>query len=234
MNSEHIAVISARRPEAVLAMEKFLPSDATWYVANGEGDLYRNAGAKNVIESGLLVPSRNRALEDAFSQNKICIQISDDLTKIQRLESNKGIDTSLVDAIFELVIALDANNCYLAGCAPTANPFYGSQKIKTNGFIVGDLIAVKPTNLRFDTNLELKEDYDYTCQHLNFYGRVARCDFLLAAFKHRTNKGGAVSYRNTEREQAAINYLINKWPGAIKNNPRRENEVLLRWPKVKE
>jgi hypothetical protein len=116
----------------------------------------------------------------------------------------------------------------LAGVAPTSNPFYGSTTLKLRHFIVGDLMLAAPNPLRFDPAFALKEDYDYTCQHLARYGGVVRVDWILASFRHRTNKGGAVDVRTPELEQEAIVRLKEKWPDWIRDNPRRENEVLLR------
>ena len=77
--------------------------------------------------------------------------------------------------------------------------------------------------------MTLKEDYDYTCQHLARYGLVARCDLILAEFAHRSNAGGAVAYRTGERERDMIRHLMKKWPGKFRMNPKRANEVIMRW-----
>jgi len=55
----------------------------------------------------------------------------------------------------------------------------------------------------------------------------------MAKFAHRSNSGGAVSYRTPELEQAAIDRLTSKWGDAIVPNPRRPNEILFRGNKVK-
>jgi len=117
----------------------------------------------------------------------------------------------------------------LVGVAPTANAFYYNPEkpYKTNAFIVGDMILVMPCDLRFDTNMLLKEDYDYTLKHITKYGRVIRADNILAEFAHRTNRGGAVSYRTATLEQVCIAYLKKKWGKKIRDNPRRPNEILM-------
>jgi hypothetical protein len=65
----------------------------------------------------------------------------------------------------------------------------------TSTFIVGDCIAVKPTPLRFDERLALKEDYGFTAAHIEEYGGALRLNWILASFRHRTNPGGAVAIR---------------------------------------
>jgi predicted dienelactone hydrolase len=95
------------------------------------------------------------------------------------------------------------------------------------------MFYAEPSAPRFDTELKLKEDYDYTAQHIALHGVVARCDFIFASFKHRTNAGGAVAYRTPEVEQESIKRLQDKWGDAIRLNPRRENEILFDGKKVK-
>jgi len=75
----------------------------------------------------------------------------------------------------------------------------------------------------------LKEDYDYTLQHLRAYGQVARLNRIMPTFRHRSNAGGAVAYRTPDLEVQAIAYLRAKWGDCIRPNTRRPHEVLLRW-----
>jgi len=230
-----VAIISARRPSAVEKMKQFAP-DAYWFVALGDGEAYSEAGAKHVIESGALCESRNLALETAFKDNRPCVQLSDDLTKLQQVDDELKLwDVTLDEAVTAMAKITQSMGVRLAGVAPVTNTFYYSpdKPVKTQHFIVGDMIYVEPSKPRFDTELRLKEDYDFTAQHIANYGGVARCDFIFASFKHRTNAGGAVAYRTPEVEQESIARLQAKWGAAIRLNPRRDNEVLFDGKKVK-
>ena len=44
---------------------------------------------------------------------------------------------------------------------------------------------------RFDCEMTLKEDYDFTAQHLHTYGQIARLNRVFVKAKHYTNAGGA-------------------------------------------
>ena len=78
-------------------------------------------------------------------------------------------------------------------------------------FIVGDFIVVQPDSpVRFDTRMTLKEDYDFTAQHLQTHGKVCRVNRLLIHAEHRTNEGGAVTVRNVKTELANIKHLRTK------------------------
>lgn len=228
-NQIFVAIISARRPDRVPAMNEHAP-DATWFVADGEGDTYRAAGAKNVVESGKLCESRNAALNAAFAMNLPCLQLSDDLKRIKKAHSKTDTEpVSLASAAREMLLAGQKFKAKLCGVAPTSNPyFYNPEKpYRDRAFIVGDMILVFPCDLRFDEKMRLKEDYDYTLSHIQKFGGVLRVDNILAEFAHRSNKGGAVSYRTSELERECIAYLKKKWGNAIKDNPRRPDEILL-------
>lgn len=209
-------------------MEK-LVGGATWYVGMGEGNLYLG-GRGSVIESGGLCESRNRALMDASVLGIPCVQLSDDLKKIEYLFEFEG-KVEAKEITFEEAVGkmMEVDKIFrMIGVAPTGNPFFWDKKeYTTNKFIVGDFILVRPCGLFFDENLKLKEDYDYTLQHITTFGGVARYGSILAHFAHRTNAGGAVEYRDPEREQEMITYLKNKWGKFIRDNPRRPNEILL-------
>lgn len=92
-------------------------------------------------------------------------------------------------------------------------------------------MMIWPCDLFFDEKLRLKEDYDYTAQHIKKFGGVVRANGILATFAHRKNKGGVVAIRTAEIEQESILRLMQKHPGFFKENPRRANEILMKVPK---
>lgn len=230
LGGAYLSVISSGRPHRVKPMAQLI-GPATWYVSDGEFESYLGNDCQPV-ESGGLCESRNAALGDAFEVGVPCIQLSDDLKRIRFAEGGEG---GFKVAVERMRCQLTQSRFFkLAGVAPTDNDFYYDAKkpVSHLGFIVGDMIMVLPTDLRFDENMYLKEDYDYTLQHVTTYGGVVRCNDLLFSFTHRTNSGGAVEHRTADREQEAIGYLKDKWGSFVRDNPRRENEILLRWPRA--
>jgi len=233
-----VYIISHLRAKNVPKIEGIIGTECYWYVGKGEKEEYELYGAKNVVESGGLMESRNAALDDAFSENKICVQVSDDISYIRFVKDPLGTglkrgdtdDISFKLAIGYIMKSMDKYpECKMAGCPPTDNPyFYTGAEYDTNKFIVGDLIVIKPSDLRFDTNLTLKEDYDFTLAHLKKFGCALRCNRVINTFAHRTNAGGAVDYRTTNEEQRNINYLTEKWGDMLVTNSKktRPNEIL--------
>jgi hypothetical protein len=136
--------------------------------------------------------------------------------------------------VLELMVnRLEESLYYLGGAAPTANAyFYTGRAVNNVGFVVGDMVLIDTASrLRWDEKLKLKEDYDFTAQHIARHGGVARSNDILAEFVHRSNAGGAVDFRNEDEEQRAIRYLREKWGKNIfPDNKKRPNEILFRWP----
>ena len=227
----HIGIISHQRSGNVQKMQELIGVPVTWYVGENELEDYKNAGAINVIESGGLCDSRNAILEDAFKDNKYAVELSDDLDKIMLatfIGGNKKEKITFLQALEIMYDTLRQSPFYLAGVSPTDNPFFCVTDISIYNFIVGDFIMIKPCDLRFDKNLRLKEDYDFTVQHIKKYKGVLRMNRILATFKHYSNSGGAVSVRNDEKEKECIDYLFSKHPGFFMLNKKRKNEILLK------
>ena len=225
------SVISARRPDNVPLMEERIGAGLVWYVAEGDGPAYEDAGADSVIEAGPLCRARNMAIDDAQAQQLPCVQMSDDFRRVKRkqLPSESVVEITAQEAADEIWTQMAGLGARLGGCSPTANPYFAHVDVKLAGFVVGDFIVVGDTDLRFDESMSLKEDYDYTAQHLARYGLVARCDLVLAEFAHRSNAGGAVAYRTADLERQMIRHLMKKWPGKFRLNPKRQNEIIMRW-----
>lgn len=224
----NVYVISAGRydklPFTIEQKQKYI-----FCVKNGEKELYQKNGCKNVFETGTLMQSRNKALEMAFAKNKICVQLSDDL---KRVTTNRNFcEKKVVDldtAINEMIKVFNKiDGVYLMGVPPTSNDFFAKNKISKNTFCIGDMLFIKPNKLIFDTSLTLKEDYDYTLQHLEKYGNCFRYQKYLFEFEHYKNKGGAVDYRTEKEERKNILILMSKWGDKIRLNPKRKNEILI-------
>ena len=79
--------------------------------------------------------------------------------------------------------------------------------------------------------MTLKEDYDFTAQHLHTYKKVCRVNRLLIWAEHWDNAGGAVTVRNKTTEKRNIKRLRLKWPGVFGNSGRGGGgvEVGMRW-----
>ena len=223
----NVYVISASRydslPFNIKQKEEYI-----FCVKNGEKNMYKKNGCKKVFNTGNLMDSRNFALEHASNENKICVQLSDDIKKV-KLNKNffKPKEIPLNEAIDDIIKKFNKiKGVYLLGVPPTDNFFFANKLVIENKFCIGDMIFIKPCEIRFDTQLTLKEDYDFTLQHIQ-KAKVLRYQKYLFSFKHYSNKGGAVDIRDEKEEQKNIMILKSKWGDKIRLNPKRQNEILI-------
>jgi len=118
----------------------------------------------------------------------------------------------------------------LGSCART----FASDAFSRRHFILGDFFVVDTgSEVRFDSSMTLKEDYDFTCAHIHENGSVLRCNRLTLSVKHYSNAGGACANRDKKglEERKNIDILEWKWPRVFRANPKRKNEVIMSWPK---
>jgi hypothetical protein len=226
-----LSIISTRRPQNVAKMTSLVGA-ATWYVNPEDLHAYRPATRRIHCTEGLSA-ARNMALDHAHDKELTCLMLDDDLTWMALVPGPGQTALRMAPAkIFEKLLAsLSASPYRLGGISPTNNAWFVQRNLSTRHFVIGSCCAVEPTHLRYDESLPLKEDYDYTLQHIAVYGGVCRVDPLIASFTHYTNSGGAVDARTPEREQQAIRLLKARWGSYIQDNPRRPNEILLRVPR---
>eukprot|EP00913_Durusdinium_trenchii_P020304 g19075.t1 len=65
-----------------------------------------------------------------------------------------------------------------------------------------DFFVVEPdSKVRFDEEIALKEDYDFTASHIKEYGSVMRCQRMTLRVKHYSNSGGACSNRDKKGKE---------------------------------
>ena len=230
-----VSVVSAGRPQNVAQMQTLIGTRATWYVPRAQFDAYRREGvtALEDQETHGLARARTIAMQDAHAHGQINVQVSDDLRSlkwaVRRGDKVVGEPTTWVAAITALRAALDSTGATLAGVPPTANPFYVNPDapIRRNVFVIADIMVIPPTTLTFDQGCVPKEDYDFTLAQIAHGGGTVRDDRVLAQFAHYTNKGGLTGIRTDAMEASAVARLKAKWPGALRDNPRRPNEVLI-------
>ena len=233
-------------------MHELLGHDtATWVVPPDDEEDYRRQGAMNVLTVDGLCAARNSALEDAFAQDCWCVQMSDDikgmsispddrrapcLDEANRRSGDEGLPIPVTPekAARALSEAMLDRGTFLGGAYVNNNVGFAlnAEPWSAHKFIVGDFMVIRPCTPRFDDNMRLKEDYDFTAQHVDVYGAVTRMNRLFVRAKHYTNKGGAVDVRTAALEQDTISYLTAKWaargyPKLFRLNPTRVNEVIM-------
>ncbi|KAF8855585.1 hypothetical protein BDZ45DRAFT_501356 [Acephala macrosclerotiorum] len=235
-----IYIISRGRPANIKKMASHLSGlGVTWVLHPSELTLYTSSGATRTLSGGTLCQSRNAALQHAFSKNLVCVQLSDDLEHVFWWTKNglERIKITLETATLRTYEIMEKESLFLGGGMPTANAQFASFVQDPEGkgftrfnFILADFMVIRPTSLRFNETLTLKEDYEFTVQHIKAYGGAVRLLQLMPKFKHYTKKGGCGTYRSAEAELRNIGILKSRHPGWWRKG-RNENEVQLVAPK---
>lgn len=226
----------------------------TWYVDEASVKDYQKLGLKAVV-GGKLTAARNMALRDANKAGKICVQLSDDISaweyrhgKVAAVRDYDAMNKAHAAAKRIIVSPVAAARFILAkmrGAEGMVKPKLGGvymlgscsrsfvgEMFQREHFILGDFFVVDAgSNVRFDEEMTLKEDYDFSCAHIKKHGSVMRCNRMTLNVKHYKNVGGACSNRDKKGREELRNVAIlkRKWPGCFSNHPTRKGEVVMRW-----
>mmetsp|Transcript_93836 Transcript_93836/g.247830 ORF Transcript_93836/g.247830 Transcript_93836/m.247830 type:complete len:573 (-) Transcript_93836:48-1766(-) len=217
--------------------------EPTWYVDEPSLQEYKKLGLKAVV-GGKLCPARNKCLVDAARLGKACVEVSDDISRWEYYDGAQAQDgsddavnaahaaatchiiTPVAAARFLLAklraaqaLAPDKSKApHLAGVYPlgSCSRAFGGPVIQNQHFILGDFFVVDVgSKLRFDEEMTLKEDYDFTAQHIFTHGSVIRCTRMTIAAKHQTNAGGACAIRDKKGLEEQKNIAILKRRGEV-------------------
>lgn len=239
MTPIHVAIISASRPDNVRAMEEAVaPHRPYWYVPREQVGSYLRAiqpgRSWGVAPTESLCQARNLAIDHAQQEGLWCLQTDDDYVRALWLDEPGRLDrkprpTTFHDVAQAVIDACLHHGAHYGGVAPTANAYFARRPVTTWGFVIGSFSVHSPTTpIRISTDVELKEDWDLTCAHLERYGCVARVDRALVTYRHYTNRGGCQDYRDARREAEACERLIARYPSLLRRHGRRVNELALR------
>lgn len=237
-NHVPLFVVSSGRPMNVGKMQtRGLPKNTTWAVKAHEEAEYRTCGATKVLaveDSTSVTDQRQAVLSYAYDHSfEYVAMIDDDLQRLKVLDIPTGNKhpCAVAVALDYLQRICRSFHVNYAGVGPTDNAYFVKKFIHLDKYVRSAFIVIRMTDppIMYDTEFRVKEDYDYSAQQLEAFGRIGRVDSLLASFSYKTNRGGCQDYRCSEVEQEAIARLHHKWGSRITTNTRRQDEVFLRW-----
>lgn len=243
-NSEiRVCVISSGRPQAPEHPIYRKLSDhhnVVWYTGPDDIDYKIPRYQKQVHvppSENNLVAARNAALDDCQESDTYCMMLDDDLKRVGIMTptSSRPVPVEPTHAIEEMhQILRDTPGIHMAAAPPTPNPqnYRPEKPIRLRHVCISSWVMVKPgTAVRYDPVFKLKEDYDYTLQHIQRHGGVLRLEWILPTFTHRTNAGGAVSYRTPRLEILTIRQLQRKWGAdVVRQRKAKPLEIMLNVP----
>lgn len=220
-------------PNAIVAVNKHEEKD------------YRDAGVENELwlhDEYKSATVRNYILDRVRLGNPV-ILMDDDIKSVGRFyvnahgkcRSSKMYSEEFYKKLCDGFILAEGNDYHLFGVAPTTNPlnFKPNGATKTNVFINGPLMCIRVTDKRFDPEMPVKCDYDFTVQHIAAGLGVFRLDRYWQDNDFDKMTGGRSCYKKDSDKAVSFHYLMEKWPGYFRENPRRQYEVIIRRQKKK-
>jgi hypothetical protein len=194
-------------------------------VRESEGNEYKKNGNDFVIcpdsEQGNIARVRNWILDSLLPNFDAVVIIDDDCSGVGYWENQKyyNFDANefqeFIEGMYILTIdygfKLFGFNCVLdKGAYMEHTPF------STNKFIGAPCSMILNGNeCRYDEQIPLKEDYDFTLQNLKKYKGALRANFASYNVKQAKNTGGCADMRNVQEEARQFELLQKKWGNKI-------------------
>jgi hypothetical protein len=193
----------------------------TLIVKEDEADEYRNNG--NTIETcpneiqGNIARVRNYIIDTYKDQYDAIVIVDDDCNKIGFWEEQKYriFDADDLEEFFEsmYILTKDFGFKYFGlNCVTDKGAYREHTPFSTNAFIGAPCsMIITDTICRYDEEIPLKEDYDFTLQNLKKYGGALRANFASYDVKQAKQVGGCASSRTNTEEERQFNLLQKKW-----------------------
>jgi hypothetical protein len=210
---------SYKRPEKSITQKTY--PFVKLVVKESEAKSYTENGNDIVVcpdnIQGNLCRVRNWILDNLFDDADCIVIIDDDCRYVGRWEKQKRIKFNQ-NQLYNFCVS----NSIL--CKELDFKFWGCNIIEDKkaykeyipisflSYIGGPFQAhLKDSEIRYDENLPLKEDYDITLQHIKKYGGCMRVNYSHYMVKQAEQVGGCSTYRNTETEKEQFFTLQKKW-----------------------
>ena len=156
------------------------------------------------------------------------VSFDDDLSTLWQLQGEKLVPLVGLKQVIQRGFALCKRFGYhMWGIYPTKNAGWMSPEPSTNlKFLIGHMYGI--INRKITLHAPLKHDYELTLENAVRDGGVIRLNDVVATTK--MGKTGGIGKTVEERQSTyvkVIDYLVKKYPGLVRKNPRREGEILL-------
>lgn len=211
-------------------MEQALsPIVPLWVVPADQVELYGKA--QKVVGVHGVMPMKqkqlNYALDMGFAQNEIVITMDDDFVKCVTVEQQEKKfivkQASLSDFLYDMTERLEQSSYFMAGFQSNLNPSwcgFGKNATTHNGMVLGQLLAHKKNELRFDESLTMLEDLEYIIAHHSKHHGIVRINDRMIYFhmeneKSKKQDGGYKGQRNKERQKEAMDYIRKKYEARV-------------------
>jgi hypothetical protein len=210
---------SYKRPEKSITQIHY--PDVKIVVRESEAEEYRANGNDIVVcpdsAQGNLCRVRNWILDNLYDDADCIVIIDDDCSYIGRWEEQSQIKFNMNDLqeFCENIANITKEmgfHFWGLNCVTDKGAYREYTPFGTLQYIGGPFQAhLKTSEVRYDEELPLKEDYDITLQHIHKYKGCLRVNFAHYNVKQAEQEGGCATYRNLDKEKQQFFALQRKW-----------------------
>lgn len=163
---------------------------------------------------------RNYILDNLYDNSEAIFIIDDDCNGVYVYQKQKRIKLNsdeLLEFIESNTILCKEWGYYHWGinCVPDKGAYREHTPFGTLQYIGSPFGVHIKNDIRYDEELPLKEDYDYTLQHIKKYNGCLRINYANYEVKQSEQVGGCSTYRNLKEEKLQFEKLQNKWGSKI-------------------
>jgi len=124
--------------------------------------------------------------------------------------------TQFLELLDDTIAECERRGVHLAGLATTNNPLFRHRKFNS-GFVIGKCMLIHKEPLcHWNTNCVMKEDYQFTAEHLLHYGATLRNHYLRGVSQWYQPGGCGPYEQRTELYRAASQFLMETYPGLFR------------------
>lgn len=234
---------SYKRSKIAFSHKLFLKERFCYVVREEEFELYKTSFPDveiKMIPQGKVTnisDTRNWILDNRESD--YVVMVDDDMSAIHWLKERKQVklDAENIDQIFQRMFLLaEESGCGMWGMNLNSDPkaYRVYTPFSFGNPILGPFTAILDTDpgLRYDPELSLKEDYDYSLQQIMKHRRALRVNFLNYMVDHENLEGGCQTYRNREKEKHQNELLQKKWGSELVRPNYRNRGSINMWVKT--
>jgi hypothetical protein len=214
---------SYKRPERSITQKNY--PQVKLVVRDSEAEEYIKNGNEIIIvpdsAQGNVSRIRNYIMNNLMGDNDAIVVMDDDCSGVFRWEEGKKVKLTPDELQF---ISEDLSNlCSEWGykmwglsCVPDKMSNREGTPFNTLNFIGGPFQGIiKGNEIQYDEELSLKEDYDFTLQHIRKYNGCLRVNYLCYDVKQAEQSGGCATYRNSDKEKQQFEALQKKWGSKV-------------------
>ena len=182
-----------------------------------------------------LANNRNYAVS-LMKEGEWAMFISDDLENVykykhletakydvipEEIDPNKSFnDTISAEQLIEIskqeIKYWESKNIYLSGYASNENGFFLKKKKRDWSLVDGRCILVKKSNLKFDKNTQLVDDYSFTALNMKHFGKVNINQWVIPKCRRYTKGAYGSIEQRMDQKLRECKYLVETYPDLIR------------------